>query len=128
MIRPLVSCSLAIVALACSNSVGPTTSARWASPGYELRLTPMFGSFVVACSRTEAIPPTVRFDETGTIRFSGKLTNSSGSRPFAFVGQLLGDTLMASMSVTQSSSGVVTYVWPMIRDGDPEWALLNCAP
>ena len=128
MTRRLVWSCLALAALACSDSVGPSRTDRWASIGTELRLTPPRGWLAVACNRVVAISPAVRFDETGTIRFSGNLINSSGSHPFAFVGQLAGDTLVATMSITESSSGVVTYTVAMLRDGDPRWALLNCAP
>jgi hypothetical protein len=125
-ILPLINA--AFFAVACSDSFAPTLNGRWASPGVELRMTPLVGEFVVACSRPVRLSPNVRFDESGSIRFSGTLTNSSGSRPFAFAGELVGDTLVATMSVTQGSSGVVTYSIAMMRDRDPLWELLNCAP
>ncbi len=128
MTRRLVWGSLAFAALACSDSVGPSTTGRWASPGVELLMTPMIGRFTVACNRPVAISPNVRFDETGTIRFTGNLINSSGSYPFAFVGQLVGDTLVATLSVTQGSAGVLTNTVAMTRDGDAAFDRLNCAP
>ena len=126
MIRRLVWSSLAIAVLACSDTLGPTTTGRWASLGIELRMIPLARRFTVGCDASVAISPSVRFDDTGTIRFSGNLTNSSGSYPFAFVGQLAGDTLVASLSVTWGSAGTVTNTRAMIRDGDPEWYLLDC--
>ena len=128
MTRRLVWCSLAIAALACSNSVGPNTTGRWASPGVELRMTPIMGRFTMACYRPVAVSPNVRFDETGTIRFTGNLINSSGSYPFALSGSLVGDTLVTSMSVHYGPSGSSTYTFVMTRDGDAAFDRLNCQP
>ena len=127
MTRRLVWSCLAIVAVACSDSVGPTPTGRWASPGVELLMSRVIRRFTIACNRPVAISPEVRFDETGTIRLTGNLINSSGSYPFAFVGQLAGDTLVASISVTQGS-GVVTNTAVMTHDGDAAFDRLNCAP
>lgn len=130
MTRRLVWSSLVIAAVACSDSAGPTTTGRWASAGVELWMTPMMGRFTVACNRPVAIAPNVGFDETGTIQFAGNLINSSGSFPFAFGGQLVGDgdTLAATMSVTYGSWGVETTSVAMTRDGDPAFDRLACAP
>ena len=126
MARHLVSCSLVLAAVACSDSFGPSIYGRWASPGAELWITPTIRRYTVACNRPVSLPLNVRFDETGTIRFTGNLTNSSGSYPFAFVGQLIGDTLVATMSVTYGSSGSWTGSVAMARDGDAAFGRLAC--
>jgi len=106
MHRHLVWSSLAVLTLACSDAVGPDMTGRWVGPSVELVMTPLVRQFTYGCNRPVPIPRDAGFDSTGHIVVSGNLTSLAGWDTFTFSGTLIGDTIVATMSISSRSGGM----------------------
>jgi len=127
MNRRLVRSSFAVLAaLACKGALEPNLTSRWASTGIQLVTTPIVGQLLLACNRPVQLPGGVRFDSQGRIQFSGTLTSFFSSYSFVFTGQVQGDTLMATMALSVPN-GPVDRHFRLTPNGDPQWALIDCA-
>jgi len=125
MRRYLVWSSLAVLTLACSDPVGPDMTGRWVSPSVELVITPVVRRFTYGCNRPVLIPRDAGFDSTGHIVVGGNLTDLAGWDTFTFYGTLIGDTIVATMSLS-SRAGATTWNFTMQREGSLPRAPVDC--
>ena len=115
-----------ILALSCNDPAAPPITGRWATLGMEFVQTPLANQLHVACNQLIRTPRAPFGLDQRHVRITGTLRSGLAYYDFTFDGQILGDTLRATMTVSggadPSSRDVVLTV-----DGDPQFAGLACA-
>jgi len=86
--------------VACTDSFGPGIVGRWAAPGIELVTRTDGGELRLPCVSPFELSRLARFDTTGAIQFAGAAREMWYNYDFVFRGQLHGDTLSATLTVT----------------------------
>lgn len=103
-------------ATACSDSLGPGVTGRWAATGIELLATNGVVELRLPCASPFHAPRFIRF--TGEpIEFSGRV-GSQWSYDFTFRGQLVRDTLVATLLLPVPNRDPTTINYRMTPDGD----------
>ena len=105
---------------ACHDFIGPGIEGRWAAPGIQLIGQASDAELQFYCTTPAHVGHGLLPDAAGVFRFSTQVVGYQLATPIRvnFVGQLVRDTLIAT--VTRAGDGnapdVLTYV--MLRNGD----------
>jgi len=126
--RFIVAASAVGASLAgCRERTGPRIAGRWAAAGIELVAQPPTTELLLVCSEPAHLTPGILLDSGGTIRFSTLVQPLSLTTPYRvdFLGQLVGDTLVATVTTTRG--GLVVQTYTMLPNGDAGFDKVFCA-
>jgi|SRR5260370_13309030 hypothetical protein len=113
----------------CREVTGPGVEGRWASTGIELVAQQGTTELRLLCAAPARLTHGLVPDSTGTIRFSTSVQPVQLGTPYRvdFLGQLVGDTLFATVTGTGDVGRPIVQTYTMLRGGDPAFDKIFCA-
>jgi hypothetical protein len=127
--RLLGPLAIGVLLAACREVTGPGIEGRWAATGIELIAQPSAAELRLVCTEPAQVPQGLVPDSAGTVRFSTQVQPVRLSLPYHvdFLGQLVGDTLAATVTWTIDARTSVSQSYLMLRDGDSGFDKIFCA-
>lgn len=105
------------VAAGCADTTGPGITGRWAAPGIELQASAGTVELHLPCVRAFRVRSITPF--TGErIEFSGHVVELQYRFDFTFEGQLVGDTLSATLTLRVPDHDPFVSTYQMTPEGD----------
>jgi len=113
----------------CGQVTSPGIEGRWAAPGIELTLQPNSGQLRLVCTMPAQLDHGLLPDSVGNIIFSTLVQPMELHAPYRadFVGHLVADALVATVTLTRNGSSPVVHSYTMLRNGDSGLDKIYCA-
>ena len=113
----------------CREVTGPWVDGRWAATGIELVAQRGTTELRLLCAAPARLTHRLLADSTGTIRFSTLVQPLQVRTPYRvdFLGQLAGNALFATVTLTGDVGRPIVQSYAMLRDGDPGFDKIFCA-
>ncbi len=117
------------VLASCGQATSPGIEGRWAATGIELTLQPNSGQLRLVCTVPAQVDHGLLPDSAGNITFSTLVQPVELQTPFRadFVGHLVADALIATVTLTRNGSSPVVHSYTMLRNGDSGLDKIYCA-
>jgi hypothetical protein len=127
--RLLGPLAVGVLLAACREVTGPGIEGRWAATGIELIAEQSAAELRLVCTEPAHIAQGLVPDSGGAVRFSTQVqpVRLSPSYHVDFLGQLVGDTLAATVTWTIDARTSVSKSYVMLRDGDAGFDKIFCA-
>ncbi len=132
MCRPaFVACLLGVAPLlsGCGEITHPGIEGRWAASGIELIAQPNAAELQLVCAAPARLAHGLLPDSGGAVRFSTEVQPVQLTTPYRvdFLGRLVGNALMATVTRTVDAGTSVVQSYVMLRDGDAGFDRIFCA-
>jgi hypothetical protein len=113
----------------CGQVTSPGIEGRWAATGIELVLQPNAAQLQLVCTLPAQVHLGLLPDAAGNIAFSTLLQPMELQTPYHadFIGKLVADALVATVTLTRSGSSPVVHNYTMLRNGDDGFENIACA-
>ena len=117
------------VLASCREVTSPGIEGRWAATGIELTAQPSSAELRLLCAAPAQLNHGLLPDSAGNITFSTLVQPVELQAPYRvdFVGRLVADALVATVTTTRTGSNPVVHRYTMFRNGDAGFDKIFCA-
>ncbi len=117
------------VLTSCGQVTSPGIEGRWAATGIELTLQPNSAQLRLVCMVPAQLDHGLLPDSAGNITFSTLAQPMELQTPYRadFVGHIVADALVATVTLTRNGSSPVVHSYTMLRNGDSGLDKIYCA-
>jgi hypothetical protein len=126
---PIGALVFAPVLASCGQVTGPGIEGRWAATGIEFTLQPNSGQLRLVCTEPARLDHGLLPDSAGKVTFSTLVQPMALQTPYHadFVGHLVADALVATVTLTRNGGSPVVHSYTMLRNGDSGLDKIYCA-